>query len=73
MSEYLLAHDVWVSQHKLPMRVKGFCKRLGDDDCIVVNEDLPEDQKYETVAHEILHFKRGDLWSDESVMAIEDR
>ncbi|MEA4869937.1 MAG: hypothetical protein VB062_04785 [Christensenella sp.] len=71
MSEYLPKDDVWVTQIKLPPRVRAFCKRKGFDDCAVVNEDLNDEVKKEAVEHEIRHFRRGDIDSEDPVSALE--
>lgn len=71
MSEYVAAYDIWLSEEKMPMRVRAFCKKLDDDNCIVLNQDLSDERKREAVAHEVLHFKRNDLSKDISVLKIE--
>lgn len=71
MSEYLEKDDVWVTQTKLPPRVRAFCKRKGFDECAIVNEDLSDDVKRAAVAHEICHISRGDLDSELSVAFAE--
>lgn len=73
MSEYVIDLDVWITQTKLPMRVRAFCKNVGDDKCIVLNEDLDDEKKYEALAHELLHFARNDLGSDENIETLEKR
>lgn len=73
MSEYDPWLDVWITQEKLPMRVRAFCKKFGDEKCIVLNEDLADEKKYEAVAHELLHLARGDLEDDAPVAEIERR
>lgn len=71
MSEYVPWLDVWITQEKMPMRVRAFCKRSGGVNCIVLNQDLSEDKKYEAVEHELLHFSRGDLENEAPVAQIE--
>jgi len=71
MSEYLPKDDVWVTQTRLPPRVRAFCKRKGFDDCAVVNEELDEEVKKEAVEHEIRHFKRGDIDRDLDASILE--
>ena len=71
MSEYLPKDDVWVTQTKLPPRVRAFCKRKGFDDCAVVNEELDDNVKKKAVEHEIRHFKRGDIDKEINVLALE--
>jgi Zn-dependent peptidase ImmA (M78 family) len=57
----------------MPMRVKAFCKLVDNEDCVVLNQDLSDERKFEAIEHEILHFTRNDLFSDSSVAEIEDR
>lgn len=71
MSEYLPKDDVWVTQTKLPPRVRAFCKRKGYDDCAVVNEELGDRVKREAVRHEICHLKRGDIDREDYTTALE--
>lgn len=71
MSEYLPQYDMWVTQLKMPIRIKGFCKRRGADNCAVINEDLSDDEKRKAVEHEAEHFKRNDLQSSILVSEIE--
>lgn len=71
MSEYLPKDDVWITQTRLPPRVRAFCKRKGFDDCAVVNEELDEDVKKEAVEHELRHFKRGDIDRDVDISVLE--
>ncbi len=73
MTEYVAALDVCITQTKLPMRVRAFCKKIGDDKCIVLNEDLDDEKKYEVVAHELLHLANNDLSSEENVETLEKR
>lgn len=71
MSEYVAKLDLWVTQQRMPIRVKGFCKHVNNDDVAVINEDLSDNAKLETVEHEARHFLRGDLESDECVLKLE--
>lgn len=71
MSEYVAAYDIWLSEEKMPMRVRAFCKSLNDENCVVLNQDLSDERKMEAVAHEVLHFKRNDLSKNISVLKIE--
>lgn len=71
MSEYVEAYDIWITQQKMPLRVRAFCKSLNDDNCVVLNEDLADEKKREVVNHEVLHFRRNDLQKDASVLDIE--
>lgn len=72
MSEYVVAYDMWVTQAKLPPRVRGFCKCINGENCAIINEDLSDDAKREAVEHEVKHIRRGDLSSDEPVEMLED-
>lgn len=71
MSEYLPKDDVWVTQTKLPPRVRAFCKRKGFDECAVVNEELDDFVKREAVKHEIRHIKCGDIDKSEHIDCLE--
>lgn len=71
MSEYVPWLDVWITQEKMPMRVRAFCKRFSEVNCIVLNQDLSDEKKYEAVEHELLHLVRGDLESEAPVAQIE--
>lgn len=73
MSEYVAALDVWITQEKMPLRVRAFCKEMGGENHIVINEELADEKKYEAVAHEMQHFSRNDLRSEASVSEIEAR
>lgn len=73
MSEYLPKIDVWVTQTQLPGHVRAFCKRVGFDECAVVNEDLDDDVKREAVMHEIDHVEDGDLDKELAVPMIETK
>lgn len=73
MSEYVAALDVWITEEKLPLRVRAFSKEIEGEKFIVLNEDLTDEKKHEAVAHEILHFSRGDLRSEAPVSEIEKR
>lgn len=71
MNEYVAALDVCITQEHLPMTVKAFCKVCKGERCIILNQDLSDEKKYEAVAHELLHFSRNDLCSDEDVENLE--
>ncbi len=73
MSEYLPKEDVWVTQTKLPARVRALCKRVGFDECAVINEDLDDEAKKDAVVHEVEHIRRGDLGSERFVFDLEAR
>lgn len=71
MSEYVESFDIWITQQKMPLRIRAFCKCLGGDNCVVLNQDLSDDRKREAVVHEVLHFKRNDLAKSATVKEIE--
>lgn len=71
MSEYVPSLDVWITQEKMPMRVRAFCKRLAEVNCIVLNQDLSDEKKYEAVEHELQHLANNDLDSSVGVDQIE--
>ena len=60
-----------VTQTKLPACVREFCKRIGFDECAVINEDLNCERKKEGALHEIGHFKRGDVGKDDDASELE--
>lgn len=72
MSEYVPLLDVWITQEKMPMRVRAFCKRLAEVNCIVLNQDLSDENKYEAVEHELQHLANNDLDSSVGVDQIEE-
>ena len=72
MSEYGPLLDVWITQEKMPMRVRAFCKRLAEVNCIVLNQDLSDEKKYEAVEHELQHLANNDLDSSVGVDQIEE-
>lgn len=69
--EYVERLDVWVTQTKLPLCVKGFCKRKGGYDCVVINDALNDEKKQEVFEHEMRHIKNNDLKSEKSIEEIE--
>lgn len=73
MSEYVSSLDVWITQEKMPLRVRAFCKRLPETDCIVINQDLSDEKKYEAFEHELQHLTNNDLDSLAAVAQIEER
>jgi len=62
---------MWVTVAKMPLSVKGFCRRKLEDDCVVINADLSDEEKQRVIRHEAEHFRRGDLGSEASVELIE--
>jgi Zn-dependent peptidase ImmA (M78 family) len=72
VSEYVPLLDVWITQEKMPMRVRAFCKRLAEVNCIVLNQDLSDEKKYEAVEHELQHLANNDLDSSVGVDQIEE-
>lgn len=73
MSEYVPWLDVWITQEKMPMRVRAFCKRLAEVNCIVLNQDLSDEKKYEAIEHELQHLVNNDLENPAGVVQIEER
>ena len=73
MSEYVQWLDVWITQEKMPMRVRAFCKRLAEVNCIVLNQDLSDEKKYEAIEHELQHLVNNDLENPAGVVQIEER
>lgn len=72
MAEYIAKYDVWVTAARMPLCVKGFCRRKLEDNCVVINEGLSDEAKRAAVKHEIEHFQRGDLERDMPVEVIEE-
>lgn len=71
MAEYIEKYDVWVTVIRMPLCVKGFCRRRCEDDCVVINADLSEEATRMVIEHEAEHFRRGDLEKDLPVEVIE--
>lgn len=72
--EYDAKHDVFVSVcSELPNRVKGLITVDRDGNhFILINSHLSDEQKDETLRHEMLHLARNDLYSDRPASEIED-
>jgi len=72
--EYDAKHDVFVSVcNELPNRVKGLITADHDgNQFILINSRLSDEQKDETLRHEMLHLARNDLYSDRPASEIED-
>lgn len=70
-SEYLPREDCRVTICKLPPHVKGLCTVKGTEELILINEDLSDEAKLETLFHELRHLHRGDLYNEEPVSSIE--
>lgn len=70
-SEYLPLEDCRIMICKLPPHVKGLCTVKDTEELILINEDLSEDARLAAFAHELWHLRRGDLYSDKSVVEIE--
>lgn len=71
--EYDAKHDVFVSVcDELPNRIKGLitADREGNQ-FILINSRLSDEQKDETLRHEMLHLVRNDLYSDRTASEIE--
>jgi len=71
VAEYIEKYDVWVTVVRMPLCVKGFCRRKLDDDCVVVNADLSDEAQRAAIEHEAEHFRRGDIDSESPVGDIE--
>lgn len=71
--EYDAKHDVFVSVcNELPNRVKGLITVDRDGNhFILINSRLSDEQKSETLRHEMLHLVRNDLFSDRPANEIE--
>ena len=69
--EYNPKYDFWLIETRLPLSVHGFVCRKNDQTYMVINADLSEETKLETVQHEIDHLKRGDLYREEPATEIE--
>ena len=54
------------------MHVRAFIKRIGDYDCIVVNDYLSDMEKRKAFKHELRHKDKNDLDSNKSVKEIEE-
>lgn len=70
---YDAKNDVFVSVcEELPNRVKGLITvdRNGNQ-FILINSNLSDEMKAETLKHEMLHLVRDDLYSDKSAEDIE--
>lgn len=71
MAEYIERYDMWVTFIRMPLYVKGFCRRVQGDNCAVINADLSDEVKRRVIRHEAEHFRRGDLSSKAPVELIE--
>ncbi len=71
---YDAKHDVFVSVcDKLPSRVKGLITTDHDgNQIILINANLSDELKGETLRHELLHLIRNDLYSDKPAIEIEE-
>ena len=71
MSEYIAKYDVCVSCEPMPMSIKGLIKRVGECDCIVINDNLSDEGKRDAFYHEIKHKRQNDLDNAKSAKDIE--
>lgn len=72
LSSYVPALDCWLMVRDLPEGAKGFITRDSDNTTyIVINGRLSENEKLMTLMHEVVHFIRGDLDSEEPREEIE--
>lgn len=70
--EYNPKYDFWLIETRLPLSVHGFVCRKNGQTYMVINADLSEETKRETVQHEIDHIENGDLYCDEPATEIEE-
>jgi DNA integrity scanning protein DisA with diadenylate cyclase activity len=72
MSEYIAKYDVCLSCEPMPMNIRSLIKRVGDCNCIVINDYLSDEAKKKAFKHEIDHLLKNDLDSNKSVKEIEE-
>lgn len=72
MSEYIAKYDVCVSMESMPLNIKSLIKRIGDYDCIVINDNLSDEAKAKAFKHELEHKYKGDLDKNISIKIIEE-
>ena len=70
--EYLPRYDVWCIEERLPLSVHGFVCRRNGQTFMVINSDLSEETKRETIQHEMDHLNGDDLFREESATEIEE-
>ena len=70
--EYNTKYDFWLIETRLPMSVHGFVCRRNGQTYMVINADLSEETKRETVDHEMDHIEHGDLYREDPATQIED-
>lgn len=72
MSSYVPALDCWLMERDLPNGANGFITRDADNTYyIIINKRLSENDKMNTLVHEIVHLIRGDLDSESDRAEIE--
>lgn len=72
MAEYIAEYDVCLSMEPMPLCIKSVIKRVGEYDCIVINDNLSDEAKIKAFKHEIDHKLKNDLDSMKSVKEIEE-
>ena len=72
MCEYIEKYDVCLSFEPMPMSIRGLIKRVGEDNCIVINDNLSDEAKRKAFDHELDHLLKNDLDSNKSVKEIEE-
>lgn len=55
----------------LPTTIAGFCRKMSDGYCVVINARLSSEAQRRAYLHEVDHIERGDLESDEDADSIE--
>lgn len=72
MSSYVPALDCWLMIRDLPDGARGFVTRDGNNTTyIIISSKLSEMDKLTTLMHEMVHYIRGDLDSEEPRCEIE--
>ena len=72
MCEYISEYDVCLSCEPMPLNIRSLIKRVGECNCIVINEYLSDEAKQRAFKHEINHLLKNDLDSKKSVKEIEE-
>ena len=69
--EYLAKYDTYIQYMNLPYTVNGSATKVRCEPVAVVNLDHPVSRRIRTCAHEIRHFRDGDLDRDADVDSLE--
>ena len=72
MADYDAKNDCYVTVCRLPVHVRGLIKEVADARLILINEDLSDDAKIETLRHELRHLQRDDIRRVAPIEEIED-